>query len=318
MKATFAYLIAAAAVLVLASLSWGESGFAPADLVALVRGDDVATIVVGELRAPRAAMAVLAGAALAVAGAILQAVMRNPLAEPGLLGINGGASLAVTLLVVRSSGPIGHLLPPAGFAGAVLAAITIHALAWRGGTSSIRLILVGIGVGAFTGAGAAFLTATGDTRDVQRALAWTVGSLYGADWARAMQLTLWSMPALMMAWLAARQLDVLGFDDDLGRSLGMRVHGARSVAILLATLLSGVVVATAGPLSFIGLVAPHLARRSAPARHAVLLPVAALWGALLLLAADFAGRLLQLPAGLLVPLFGVPFIGFLLWTRRHD
>ncbi|MGU3493065.1 FecCD family ABC transporter permease [Xanthobacteraceae bacterium A53D] len=310
-------LVPALLALMLLALSWGDSGLNPGDLIAVLKGDMVARTIVGDLRAPRVAVAALVGACLAIAGVITQAVMRNPLAEPGLLGINGGASLAVTLLMVWLSGPVGHLLPLAGFGGASLAAAAIYALSWRSGLSSIRLILMGIGVGALTGAGTAYLTTSGNIRDVQRAVAWMAGSLYGADWTRFGWLVLWAVPAIALARLMTRELDTLGIDDDSARGVGQRIHRARGGLILLCTLLAGASVAAAGPIGFIGLLAPHIARRAAGRRPAGPVAPAALWGAILLVGADLAGRLVQLPAGLLTPLIGVPFIGLLLWKQRH-
>ena len=203
------------------SMSWGESGLAPQDILAAFRGDPIAATILGTVRTPRIATALLVGACLGVAGAITQAVMRNPLAEPGLLGINGGASLGVALLVIGVEGAVGHLMPLAGFAGAALSATAIYVLAWRGGTSSIRLILVGIGIGAATGAVTALLTVLGDIRDVQRALAWMAGSIYNADWTRLRWLAVWSLPPLAITWCLARDLDLSAFDDDVSGALGL-------------------------------------------------------------------------------------------------
>lgn len=310
-------LVAGVAGVALVSLAWGDRGFAPQDLAGYLQGEVAAMMIVGDVRAPRTAVAALVGACLAVAGAITQAVMRNPLAEPGLLGITGGASLGVTVLLVTVAGPIGHLMPLAGFAGAGLMAAAIYLLAWRGGTSSIRLILIGIGLGALAGAGTSFLTAFGDVRDVERAVAWAAGGVYGATWTEVVWAAAWATPVFAAVRLLARELDLLGFDDACAGSLGLRIHLARGGLLLLCTLLAGIAVAVAGPVGFIGLVAPHLARRSSP-RHADLLWTTALWGSLLMLVADILGRLAQLPSGLLTPLVGVPFIGLLLWRRRND
>lgn len=292
------------------SLSWGNAGLAPGDIAAWLSGDPVAAMVVGSLRAPRLVAALLVGGCLGVAGAITQAAMRNPLAEPGLLGINGGAGLAVTILIVHLTAPIGQWLPVAGFAGASLAAGAIYALSWRGGTSSIRLILIGIGVSALTGAGIAFITAFGDVSQVQRAMSWMAGSLYGIGWTSVFVLFAWAAPALAGTCLLSRELRLMAFDDDALQGLGMRLQLMRGTLILLCTLLAGAAVATAGPIAFIGLIAPHLARQTLQTRHFV--PLTALYGALLLLAADILARALMLPAGILTPLIGVPFVGFLL------
>ncbi|MCJ8144081.1 iron ABC transporter permease [Ancylobacter sp. A5.8] len=298
------------------SLSWGDAGLAPGDVAAWLSGDPVAAVLVGSLRAPRLAAALLVGACLGVAGAITQAVMRNPLAEPGLLGINGGAGFAVMLLIVHPTAPTGQWLPVAGFAGAAVAAGAIYALSWNGGTSSIRLILIGIGVSALTGAGIAFITAFGEVSAVQRAMSWMAGSLYGSDWTRVSVLLAWAVPALAATCLLSRELGLMAFDDDTLRGLGLRLQLMRGMMILLCTLLAGAAVAMAGPIAFIGLIAPHLARLSAKPRY--LIPITALYGAMLLLAADIMARALMLPAGILAPLIGAPFVGFLLRKQTHE
>ncbi|WP_018390697.1 iron ABC transporter permease [Ancylobacter sp. FA202] len=302
--------------LALLALAWGDAGVAPGDIAAWLSGDPVAAMLVGSLRAPRLVAALLVGACLGVAGAITQAVMRNPLAEPGLLGINGGAGLAVIVLIVHLTAPTGQWLPVAGFAGAALAAGAIYALSWQGGTSSIRLILIGIGVSALTGAGIAFITAFGEVSEVQRAMSWMAGSLYGSDWTRVFLLLAWAAPALAATSLLARELRLMAFDDDALQGLGMRLQLMRGTLILLCTLLAGAAVAMAGPIAFIGLIAPHLARLSAKLRY--LIPITALYGALLLLVADILARALMLPAGILTPLIGVPFVAFLLRKQSHE
>lgn len=317
MNRGLALLVLLVVIVAALSLSWGDRGLAPQDILAALQGDPIAAIILGTVRAPRVATALLVGACLGVAGAITQAVMRNPLAEPGLLGINSGASLGIALLMVGAEGAVGHLMPLAGFAGGALAAVTIYVLAWRGGTSSIRLILVGIGIGAATGAVTSLLTVFGDIRDVQRALAWMAGSIYNADWTTLRWLAMWSLPALVITWCLARDLDLSAFGDDVSGALGLPLQAMRAALIALCTLLAGAAVAAAGPIGFVGLLAPQLVR-SLSSRHLVRLPAAALCGALLLGGADLVGRLVQLPAGLLTPVIGVPFIGLLLWRRRND
>jgi iron complex transport system permease protein len=274
-----------------------------------------------ELRLPRALLALLVGMALAVAGTTAQAVMRNALAEPGLLGINAGAALAATLLIVALPGAPLALLPWASFAGASTMAAAIYALSWRGGTSSLRIILIGIGLSSLAGAATTLLTAFGDIRDVQRALIWLAGSVYDADWLKVQVLFLWLAGPLPLAWLGARELDLVRFGEPAARGLGQRVDLVRAVLILLCTLISGAAVAAAGLIGFVGLIAPHLARRLVGPAHARLIPVAALIGGTLVMAADLLGRTViapaQLPAGLVTALIGAPFLGYLLWGRRH-
>ncbi|MGU3495309.1 FecCD family ABC transporter permease [Xanthobacteraceae bacterium A53D] len=280
-----------------------------------------ARMAVLDLRLPRLLLALLVGAALAVAGAIVQAVMRNPLAEPGILGINAGAGLAAMLLLVAFAGVSPGWLPLAGFAGAALMAALIYALSWRNGASSLRIILIGIGLGSVAGAGATLLTAFGDIRDVQRAMIWLAGSVHHADWRSVEILALWIALPLALTLAATGELDVIRFGDGPARSLGQRVQLARALLIVLCTLLSGAAVAIAGLIGFIGLIAPHMARRLVGPSHGRLLPVTALIGAVLLAAADLLGRTViapaQIPAGVVTAMIGAPVFAYLLWGRRH-
>ena len=279
-------------------------------------------MIVLDLRLPRVLLALLVGVGLAVAGAIAQAVMRNPLAEPGILGINAGAAVAAMIVIVALDTAPNHLLPLAGFAGAGAMAAAIYVLSWRnGGTTSLRIILIGIGLSALAGAATTCLAAFGEIGDVQRAMIWLAGSVYHADWSGVQLLAAWLVAPLILALAASRQLDLIRFGDQAARSLGQRVDHVRAGMILLCTLLSGAAVAAAGLIGFVGLVAPHMARHLVGPAHARLVPVSALIGAALVMAADLAGRTViapaQLPAGIVTALIGAPFFAYLLWGRSH-
>lgn len=277
--------------------------------------------IVWSVRMPRVLTAVVVGMGLSVAGAIAQAILRNPLADPGIIGINSGAAVAAMVVIVGFGAFSPGLLSLAGFLGASLMAAAVMALAWRDGTSSIRIILVGIGLGAAAGGVTTFLAALGDIGDVQRAMVWMAGSLYESNWTRLAALAAWTVPALLAAWLSAHHLDVGLLGETVARGLGQRVNLARILLLACCTLLSGAAVAAAGLVAFVGLVAPHLARRLVGPRHRVLLPVTALCGAALVVLADLAGRTViapaQLPVGLTIAMLGAPFFAFLMWERRN-
>jgi iron complex transport system permease protein len=318
-----ACLLLLAAGLLLVGAAYGDQSIAWADLLAVLRGSGSpeARFIMLELRLPRMLLAMLAGMGLAVAGAIAQAVMRNALAEPGILGINAGAAFAASLVIVAFPGVHPDFLPWAGFLGALVLAAAVFGLAWRRGTSSLRIILVGIGLSSLAAAGTSFMTVFGRVIDVQRAMIWLAGSVYGADWNKVHALLLWLAGPMALAWLSFRELDLIRFGDDATRSLGQRVDRTRAGLILLCTLISGATVAAVGLIGFVGLVAPHLARKLVGPGHAGVLPVSALLGGLLLMAADFAGRTViapaQLPAGLVTALIGAPFFAWLLRGGRH-
>lgn len=320
-----AALMVALAALLFAGLSYGDYAVSWRELAAVVMDPSSVSfqieMIVLELRLPRALLALLVGIALAVAGAIAQAVMRNPLAEPGLLGINAGAALAAMILIVALENAPVTLLPWAGFVGASAMAAAIYGLSWRNGTSSLRIILIGIGLSSLAGAAATFLTAFGEIGDVQRAMIWLAGSIYDANWSKVQMLAVWLVAPLALAGLSCRELDLIRFGDHAAQSLGQRVNLLRGSMLLLCTLLSGAAVAAAGLIGFVGLVAPHMARGLVGPAHARLIPIAALIGGALVMAADLVGRIIiapaQLPVGLMTALIGAPFFAYLLWGRRH-
>lgn len=317
-------LLATLAVFVL-SLQQGDQSI-PLDSIARAllhpsSVDPATLMIVQDVRLPRAVLAVLVGIALAIAGALAQTVMRNPLAEPGLLGINSGAALAALVLIVHFGQTSPPLVSLAAFGGALAMACAIYLLCWRGGASSIRIILIGVGLSSLAGAAASFLSAFGDVTAVQRAQVWLAGSLYNTNWNEVRLLVIWLLPTIGLTLLAARELDLASFDDVSARGLGQRVQLVRGLVILICTLISGGAVAAAGLIGFVGLMAPHAARRLVGHRHARVLPIAALIGGFLVLSADLVGRTViepaQLPAGLMTAMLGAPFFAFLLWERRH-
>lgn len=310
----------------LAALASGERAVPLAQILSALAADpsvppDV-TFILRELRLPRALMAVLAGASLALAGALAQAAMRNSLAEPGLIGINGGAALAAMLLIVAFPAVPVSWLPWAALAGALLMAMLIQGLSLRFGMRSGRVILIGLALGAVAGGMSSFLAAMGDITRVQRAMIWMAGSLQDSRWPTLWLLIPWLVGLGGLSLALSRLLDLLGFDDEVVHALGLPAGRLRAAILALCAALAGAVVAATGPIGFVGLVAPHLARRIAGPGHRQMLPLAALTGATLLLAADTLGRSLiapvQIPAGIVTALIGAPFFGWLLWRHRND
>lgn len=266
-----------------------------------------------EVRLPRIALALLCGGALAMAGTALQALFRNPLAEPGLVGASSGAALAAAATLALGGGAIS--LAPAAFAGALGATW----LAWRigRGRDAASLLLAGIAINALAGAGLALLAYLADDVALRGATFWAMGSLASASWDRLA----WLAPALAaVVWLLWRQriaLDALLLGEREAFHLGFDAARLRRRLLLLSTLAVALTVAVCGALAFVGLVAPHLARRLLGAQHGRLLPTAALLGAGLLLSADWLARLAvapaELPLGIVLSGVGAPFFLFLLW-----
>lgn len=272
-------------------------------------------------RAPRVAAAILAGAALAVAGTVVQAVSRNPLAEPAILGVTGGAGVGAVLVI--TFWPLASFvgITTGGLVGAAVAALIVFGLSLRGGLASSRLILIGLGVSAASSAIVAMLIIATDPYNAAKALTWMSGSTYGRTFPQLLPLL--AMLAVSLPVLAGmrRELDLLAFDDDTPRVLGVRLGSARLGLLAIAVALTATAVAAVGVVGFVGLVAPHAARALVGARHGLVLPLAALLGALLVTVADTLGRTViapgQLPAGLVTAVVGAPYFVWLLWRSRR-
>jgi iron complex transport system permease protein len=315
--------LAALLVLVALSLAVGSRSLPLDQVLRALTGSDgsEAAVIVRELRAPRAVLAVVVGPALGVAGALLQGLTRNPLADPGLLGVSAGAALAVvaTSTVFGVGGAAGQAW--AAVAGALAATAVVYLLASSGrrDASPLPLLLAGV---ALTGLLSALTTVLvlldAETLDEYRF--WAVGSLAG----RSVDLLTAVLPLLVVGGVLAvagvRTLDLLALGEDLARGLGARVAWGRAGVVVSATLLTAAAVAVAGPLTFVGLVVPHLARALVGPPHPWLLPCSAMLGALLLLAADVLGRVVARPAeiqvGIVTAVIGAPFLIALVRRRR--
>lgn len=277
-------------------------------------------IIVG-LRLPRVVAALLIGAALAVSGVLLQAVTRNALASPSVVGVNGGAGLGALVVLSLAPGSTSNtMVPMAAFAGAAIAGIAAYLLSRRNGiVNPGRLALIGVAVGGLTMALIQLIIVlTLMQGDVQSALRWLTGSLWGRTWDNVAQLAPWVLIGIPLAIVLAASTDILGLGDDVPRSLGSRLEALKLVLLLIAVALAGAAVAVGGSISFVGLLAPHVCRKLVGPGHRLLLPSAALVGALLVLVADTLGRAIlpptEIPVGLFTALIGAPY--FLLQIRR--
>lgn len=317
-----ALLVTLAAMIV--NIGVGEYPIAPLDVIKTVlrlpTDNADYSFIVNTLRLPRMLVAALVGLALGMSGTIMQGLTRNPLADPGILGISAGAGLvAVTLIVVVRDLPAG-VLPVGALAGALVVAALIYLLAWRGGDSPMRLILIGIGLGAIAGAATTLMITFGDVNDVQRALVWLTGSVYGRSWTEFWSLLPWIAVFVPLALLLARDLNALNLGEDVARGLGSAVARQRGLLLLAAVALASSTVAAAGTIGFVGLMAPHMARRLVGPDHVGLLPTAGTLGALLVVAADLIGRTafapVEIPVGLVTAVIGAPFFIYLLWKQN--
>ncbi|BAY73737.1 iron(III) dicitrate transport system permease protein [Nostoc linckia NIES-25] len=317
-------LAVAIAVAMVMNLGRGEYPISPGDIVkTLLRldtGNPDHTFVIYDLRLPRTLVALMVGAALAISGTIFQGLTRNPLADPSIIGINAGASLAaVSVIVLFPSAPI-YTLPLSAFSGALLMAILIYSLAWNNGSSPILLILIGIGLSAIASAITTLMITFGEIYNVNNALVWLAGSVYGRTWEQVFSLLPWLVIFIPMALTSARHLNALNLGDDVAKSLGSRVEWQRGLLILVGVALAGAGVATAGNIGFVGLIAPHLGRQLVGSTHEALIPTSALLGGAIVVMADFLGRTLfapiELPCGIVTAAIGAPYFLYLLIRNR--
>lgn len=276
------------------------------------------------IRFPRVAMAVLAGAALATAGAVMQGVFGNPLADPGVVGVSSGAALAACTGIVLGWTFLGPFTSAAlAFGGGLVTTMAVYLLARSGGrTEVVTLVLTGVAVNAVCGAGIAFLTFLADTQAREQIVFWQLGSLNGTRWAYVGVVAPFVAVGVAVALVVARRLDLLSLGERAARHVGVDVERLRVVSIVAVALLTAAAVAFCGIIAFVGLVVPHLVRMAVGPGHRVLVPLSALGGAVLLLAADLVARTAvayaDLPIGMLTALVGGPFFFWLIRRTRRQ
>lgn len=309
-------LVLLAAMIV--SLCLGARMIAPAEALRLLLRADAGDFVVWQHRLPRTLIAMLAGAAMGTAGALIQGVIRNPLASPDILGVTQGAGLAVTAALLLMPGVGAAWLPLIACLGGAAGAGLL--MAYNAGLpfSPVRFALSGVAVSLTFASMTEFLILTWPV-GINTALLALVGSLWARGWSYVPQMMA-LIPLLILALPLAKALDLIGLGDDAARSLGVNLRQTRLFAIGLGVLLTGVAVAIVGPLSFVGLVSPHLARRLLGGAHLRLIPASALIGAIVVILSDAIGRGLipptEIPAGILTPIIGAPYFLWLLFRIR--
>jgi len=323
-RRTLAITVALAATVaaVAASLATGTVSFPLPEVpdAVLNRGPSrLANQIIHNIRLPRALNGLLVGMNLAVSGTILQAVLRNPLASPSIIGVSNGAALAAVALMVLVPGSLA-LVPPAAFLGALAACFLVYGISRAAGSGSpIQIVLAGIAVSAFLGAlTSGLMVLHADDLDVT--YSWLLGGLSGRGWSYVDLIWPYSALGLVVAFLLSPQLNLFVLGDEVGTSLGLRVPLFRFVFLTLAAVLAGSAISIAGTIGFVGLIAPHLSRLIIGEDYRYLLPTAALTGGLLLVTADLAARSVfqpvELPVGVLTALLGAPFFLVLLTRGR--
>ncbi|MGN6273811.1 MAG: FecCD family ABC transporter permease [Protaetiibacter sp.] len=287
------------------------------------RIDPTADAALWVIRFPRIVMAMAVGAALAVAGAVMQAIFGNPLAEPGVVGVSAGAAFGAAIAIVTGLLAFGEwTIAVLAFAGGLGATLLVYGVSRAGGrTEVVTLLLTGIAVNAFGGAGLAFLLFMAGSASREQIVFWQLGSLSGSLWRESLLVLGVAAVGTVAAILLGRRYDILSLGERNARHLGIDVERLRFASIVLVALLTGVAVAFVGIISFVGLVVPHLMRMLLGPSHRALLVSSAVGGALLIVVADLLARTLvggaELPIGLLTSLVGGPFFFVLLWRQRR-
>jgi iron complex transport system permease protein len=290
-------------------------------------GADFEQMIVQSFRMPRIIISILVGISLAVAGTMLQAILRNPLASPDVTGITGGASVAVVLFLAFFSNESNaltvsiHWMPLSAFIGAAVMAFLLYRLAWKNGLSPFRLVLIGIGLWALTKALTNLFMILGPIYRASQANIWITGSVYGANWSNVQILLPITILLIIIAFIMTRHLNIQELGEDIALGVGTRIERLRLGLLLLSAALIGSAVAFAGGIGFIGLMAPHIARKLVGSSFGPLLPLSALIGAILVLVADTIGRTfflpIEVPAGVFTAAIGAPYFIYLLYKQRN-
>ncbi|MDW6094857.1 FecCD family ABC transporter permease [Vibrio rhizosphaerae] len=290
-------------------------------LLKLLHPDSAEPFVIETLRLPRMLMAALVGAALGCSGLVLQSMIRNPLASPDIIGITSGASAAAVCFLSFFQTVLSiEWLPVFAICGAFSASLLIYVLSWRHGVTPMRLILVGIGVSAAMGAIVTLLIAVSSESTSLTAYVWLTGSVYGASWHEVKALLVWVLVSLSLSLFFARRINAQELGDQTAVGLGIPLQSTRLSLLFLSVLMAAPAIAYAGAVSFVGLIAPHIARRFITRSFALLMPTTAFTGACLVMLADLCGRTLfqplDIPAGVFVSAIGAPFFIYLLFRQR--
>ncbi|MED4784626.1 iron ABC transporter permease [Brevibacillus choshinensis] len=277
-----------------------------------------------QVRLPRLIITWLAGMALALSGAILQGVTRNDLAEPGVIGINSGAGVAIALFFLFypiDAGSFAYLLPLVAFAGAILTAICIYFFSYSRSTGlqPVKVVLIGVGFSMALSGVMIVLISSAEPAKVDFIAKWLAGNIWGADWPYIWAILPWLLILIPFALYKASRLNLLSLNEPVAIGVGLAVEKERFVLLLAAVALAAAAVSVTGGIAFIGLLAPHLAKALVGPRHQLSVPVAIVLGGGLLLVADTIGRNLAdpdgIPAGIMVALIGAPYFLYLLWKR---
>ena len=312
-------LLAALVAVFVLSIAIGSSGYPLSEVLRGLWDTEAGKIriIVFNLRLPRAVLAIMVGACLSAAGAILQAVMRNPLADPGTIGVSAGAgAAAITILLLFPS--LTYSVPLFAFGGAALACVLIYLLAWKDGVDPVRIILSGVAVNSVLGGYNSFLQLQ-NSDNLNGVLSFMNGSFSGGNWTQGRVMAVYAVIGLVLACFCIRNANALQLGDEMAKNLGIRVNASRIVLSGVSAFLAAATVSEVGMIGFVGLVAPHIARMLVGSDYKVLLPTSILTGSVMVLLADTVGRTIwpgtEIPVGVMMSVFGGPFFLYMLRKR---
>ncbi|MFA7307992.1 MAG: iron ABC transporter permease [Hyphomicrobium sp.] len=327
------------AIVAIAAISFGSISIAPGRVFEVLFGLDPRdqtdfardALVITQIRFPRMLLGAAVGAALAASGAVMQGLFRNPLADPGLIGVSSGAGFAAALAIVLGGQLLPasvnklpfEILPIAAFVGALTATFMLYVVASRGGRTSMAIMLLaGIAFAALAGAGTGWLSYISDDRQLRDLTFWSMGSLGGATWSKVWVVVPMVLPTLIAIPLLAHGLNAMALGEAEAYHLGVNVNRLKIGAILLVSVAVGAAVACSGLIGFVGIIVPHVLRLSVGANYRFLLPASALLGAALLVGADICARTIvspsELPIGIIMATIGAPFFIWLLLRRSPE
>jgi iron complex transport system permease protein len=276
--------------------------------------------IIYNVRLPRVLISALVGISLSLAGAILQAVMRNPLASPSTIGVNSGAAFMAYLILIVFPQHYG-LVPMSAFFGAFITTLFIYALAWKDGIQPTRMILAGVAITSLLGAGIDSLFSLFPDK-LQNATSFMIGGLSAKTWVDFNRLWPYTLIGIVLAFLFPAKLNILGLGDEVAKGLGLKVEQTRFFFIIIASLLAGSSVSVVGLISFVGLIVPHISRMLVGSDYRYLFPTTALVGALLLMLCDTLARMLfdpvEIPVGIILSFLGAPFFLYLLRKKKNN
>lgn len=314
-------LIVGIVAMLLLAVVIGSSRISLGQIADVFRGtaENKVQVIVTQLRVPRALLALMVGACLSAAGALLQAVMKNPLADPGTIGVSAGASTAaITVLLLFPN--LTYSVPLFAFGGAALACVLIYLMAWKDGVDPVRIILSGVAVNSVLGGYNAFLQLQ-NSDNLQGVLAFMNGSLSGGTWQEVKIMGLYALIGLVLAFLCIKNANALQLGDEMAKNLGIRVNLSRVALSGVSAFLAAATVSQIGMIGFVGLVAPHIARMLVGSDYKVLMPTSILTGGLMVLLADTVGRSIwpgtEIPVGVMMSVFGGPFFLYMLRKRGN-